>query len=163
MKKFLFMAVAAFTLITLSQSCKKKVSDADVAKAANEALVTAGMTGTTVTVEKGVATLTGVCKDDKCKTDCEAAVKAVKGVTSVVNSCTVTPPAQSLTTSSLDAAVQQKVKDGLKDLVGLTLQGFSGKGAIINGTINAAGKTKLMQMLASAKVLLDKASNITIK
>ncbi len=163
MKKFLFMAVAAFTLITLSQSCKKKVSDADVAKAATEALTKAGMTGTTVTVEKGVATLTGTCKDDKCKADCEATVKGIKGVTSVVNSCTVTPAPASLTTTSLDAAVQQKVKDGLKDLAGLTLQGFSGKGAIINGSINAAGKTKLMQMLASAKVLLDVASKITIK
>jgi hyperosmotically inducible periplasmic protein len=161
MKKLLFTAMAAFMLITLSQSCKKKLSDADITTAAAEAFSKAGMS-TQVTVKDGVATLTGTCKDDKCKADCETMAKGIKGVTSVVNSCTVTPPPVSLTTT-LDAATQQKVKDGLKDMVGLVLQGFSGKGAIINGETNAAGKTKLMQMLASAKVLLDVASKITIK
>lgn len=162
MKKYLFMALAAFTMLTVAQSCKKKMSDEDVTKAATEALTKAGMTGTTVSVAKGVATITGVCKDDKCKADCEATVKGIKGVESVVNSCTVTPPPASVTTT-LDAATQQKVTDGLKDLKGLTLGGFSGKGAIINGETNAAGKMKLMQMLASAKVLLDAASKITVK
>ncbi len=163
MKKLLFMAIAAFTMLALTQSCKKKMSDEDLAKAANEAIAKAGMTGSTVTVKDGVATLSGTCKDEKCKADCLAAVKGVKGIDGdkVVSTCTI--PVIATLTTTLDAATQQKVKDGLKDMVGLVLQGFSAKGAIINGTTSLPNKTKLMQMLAGAHVLLDAASKITIK
>lgn len=153
MKKYLFMALAAFTLITLCQSCKKKMSDEDITKAATEALTKAGMTGTTVSVAKGVATLSGTCKDDKCKADCEAAVKAVKGVESVVNNCAVTPPPASIA-QVLDAATMQKVKDGIKDLKGVTVT-FEGDKAVLAGTITDADRMKLMQMLTAAKVKSD--------
>jgi hyperosmotically inducible periplasmic protein len=165
MKITKFAFIAAVALAVGFTSCKPK--DSDVQASIVKALAAdAGAANTKVEVKDGVATLTGECKDDACKANCEKLVAGVKGVKSVVNSCTVTPPVAapaSLTTSSLDAATQQKVKDGLKDMVGLALQGFSGKGAIINGTTNAAGKTKLMQMLASAKVLLDVASKIDVK
>ncbi len=160
MKKLLFMAIAAFTMLTFATSCKKKISDADATTAAQEVLTKAGK-ATTVTVKDGVATLAGTCADDKCKAECETLLKDVKGVKNVVNGCTVTPIASIATT--LTADVQKKVTDGLKDLAGLTLGSFTAKGVIINGTTNAAGKMKLMQMLASAKVLLDAASKITMK
>ena len=157
--------IAALMLAVGFTSCKPK--DSDIQASVETALkADAGAANTKVSVVDGVATLSGECKDDACKTGCETLVKGIKGVKSVVNNCTTVPvvaaPA-STTTSSLDAATQQKVKDGLKDMVGLTLQGFSGKGAIVNGSTNAAGKLKLMQMLASAKVLLDAASAITVK
>jgi hyperosmotically inducible periplasmic protein len=155
---------AAMMLAVAFTSCKPK--DADVKTAVETALKADPMAATTsVDVKEGVATITGVCKDDACKANCEKLAAGVKGVKSVVNSCTVTPPPPppaSLATT-LDAATQQKVKDGLKDMTTLTLAGFSGKCAIINGEISKDGKMKLMQMLASAKVLLDAASNITIK
>jgi hyperosmotically inducible periplasmic protein len=155
---------AAMMLAVAFTSCKPK--DADVKTAVETALKADPMAATTsVDVKEGVATITGVCKDDACKANCEKLAAGVKGVKSVVNSCTVTPPPPppaSLATT-LDAATQQKVKDGLKDMTTLTLAGFSGKGAIINGEISKDGKMKLMQMLASAKVLLDAASKITIK
>jgi hyperosmotically inducible periplasmic protein len=151
-----FMMAVAFT------SCKPK--DADIKAAVETALKADASAATTmVDVKDGVATITGVCKDDACKASCEKLVAATKGVKSVVNNCTVAPPAPASITTTLDAATQQKVKDGLKDMKTLTLQGFSAKGAIINGETSKAGKMKLMQMLASAKVLLDAASNITIK
>jgi hyperosmotically inducible periplasmic protein len=152
MKKFLFMALAAFTLITLSQSCKKKLTDEDVTKSAQEALTKAGM-DTKVSVAKGVATISGTCKDDKCKADCEATVKGIKGVESVVNSCTVTPPPASLTTA-LDAPTMQKVKDGMKDIKGVEVS-FAGDKVVLAGSITDADRMKVMQMLGAAKLKSD--------
>jgi hyperosmotically inducible periplasmic protein len=165
MKITKFALMAAVMLAVGFTSCKPK--DSDVQASIVKALAAdAGAANTKVEVKDGVATITGECKDDACKASCEKMVAGIKGVKSVVNNCTTVPvvaaPA-SLTTSSLDAATQQKVKDGLKDMAGLVLSGFSGKGAIINGSTNAAGKVKLMQMLASAKVLLDVASKIDVK
>ena len=165
MKITKFALMAAVMLAVGFTSCKPK--DSDVQASIVKALAAdAGAANTKVEVKDGVATISGECKDDACKTACAKMVGEVKGVKSVVNNCTTVPavaPPASMTTSSLDAATQQKVKDGLKDMVGLALQGFSGKGAIINGSTNAAGKVKLMQMLASAKVLLDVASKIDVK
>ncbi len=145
-------------------SCKPK--DADI-KASIEAALKADpmMTGTTVDVKEGIATITGVCKDDACKAMCEKAVLGIKGVKSVVNNCTVTPPVAppaSLTTSISDAVMQQ-VKDGLKDIKSVTLAGFTDKGAIINGEVSAAQNMKIKQMLAAAKVMLDGASKLVVK
>jgi hyperosmotically inducible periplasmic protein len=166
MKKFLFMALAAFTLITLSQSCKKKLTDEGIAKNVTEQLSKmTDMKGAAVTVKDGVATITGECKDQACSDKCKKGLEDAKvdGVKSVEWKCTLAPPPPVSMTTTLDAPTMDKVKAGLKDMKGLTLAGFSGKGAIINGETSKEGKTKLMQMLASAKVLLDVASKITIK
>jgi hyperosmotically inducible periplasmic protein len=154
----------AFMLSVAFTSCGPK--DADIKTAVETSLkADASAASTMVEVKDGVATITGICKDDACKANCEKLVASAKGVKSVVNNCTVAPPvvvpASVMTT--LNEATQQKVKDGLKDMTTLTLQGFTEKGAIINGEISKAGKMKLMQMLASAKVILDASSKITIK
>jgi hyperosmotically inducible periplasmic protein len=154
----------AFMLSVAFTSCGPK--DADIKTAVETSLKADASAATTmVDVKDGVATITGICKDDACKANCEKMVASAKGVKSVVNNCTVAPPVEvpASIATTLDAATQQKVKDGLKDMATLTLQGFSAKGAIINGEISKAGKMKLMQMLASAKVLLDGASKITVK
>jgi hyperosmotically inducible periplasmic protein len=157
---------AALMLAVAFTSCKPK--DADIAKGVEAALKAEPKAATTkVEVKDGVVTLSGECADADCKANCEKLAAAVKGVKPpVVNNCTVAPPPPpppASMTTTLDAATQQKVKDGLKDMTTLTLQGFSGKGAIINGEISKEGKMKLMQMLASAKVMLDAASKITMK
>lgn len=144
------MATLAFV------SCKPK--DADV-KTAIEAVLKADpmMTGTTVDVKDGVATLSGECKDDACKAACEKAVAAVKGVKSVVNNCTIAPPPPpppASITTTLDEATMQKVKDGLKDLQGITLT-FEGDKAVLAGEVTKDNRKKIMQMLMAAKVKSD--------
>lgn len=151
----LLMAVAV-TATLFFVSCKPK--DADIKAAVEKALkADPMMSNTTVDVKDGVVTMGGECKDDACKAMCEKTVTAVKGVKSVVNNCTVTPPPPpppaSLTTV-LDAATQQKVKDGLKDIPGVTVE-FSGDKAVLKGEVTQANRMKIMQMLASAKVLSD--------
>ena len=78
--------MAFFTLAIAFTSCKSKVSDADVKTAVETALKADPMAvNTMVSVEKGVATISGECKDDACKTHCADLVKGIKGVKEVVN------------------------------------------------------------------------------
>ena len=154
--KLLMAVVVSATMLFVG--CKPK--DADI-KAAVETKLKAkpDMSAAMVDVKDGVATITGECKDDACKKMCETTVTAVKGVKSVVNNCTVTPPppppaAPASLTTVLDAATQQKVKDGLKDIPGVTVE-FVGDRAVLKGEVTMANRTKIMQMLMSAKVLND--------
>lgn len=151
--------VVVVSATMLFVSCKPK--DDDI-KAAVETALKADpmMAGATVDVKDGVVTMSGECKDDACKAMCEKAASAVKGVKSVVNNCTVAPPPPppppppaSLNTV-LDEATQQKVKDGLKDISGVTVE-FSGDKAILSGEVTKANRMKIMQMLAAAKVKSD--------
>ncbi|MFM6925745.1 MAG: BON domain-containing protein [Ferruginibacter sp.] len=154
--KLLMAVVVSATL--LFAGCKPK--DSDIKAAVEKALkADPMMSNTTVDVKDGVVTMGGECKDDACKNMCETTVKNVKGVKSVVNNCSVTPPpppppAPASLTTVLDAATQQKVKDGLKDIAGVTVE-FSGDKAVLKGEVTKADRMKIMQMLASAKVLSD--------
>jgi len=151
----MLMAIAIIAGTTFS-SCKPK--DEDI-KAKIEAAIQADpmLTGARVVdVKEGVATIDGEVKDDACKARCEKTVADIKGVKSVVNNCTVpaavaTPPSVSTT---LDAATQQKVKDGLKDIKGVSVE-FSQDKAIVTGQVTKADRMKIMQILASANVQSD--------
>jgi hyperosmotically inducible periplasmic protein len=144
-------AVVAFSV----PACKSGPKDAEI-KTAVEAAVK-DVKGLVVDVKDGVVTMSGECKDDGCKTGCETAVKGIKGVKSVTNNCTVAPPPPpppaSLTTT-MDAATQQKVKDGLKDMKGITVT-FEGEKAVLAGEVTKADRMKVMQMLMSAKAKYD--------
>ena len=154
----LLMALAVTVAIGFA-GCATK--DADI-KTAIETKLKAkpDMTAASVDVKDGVATLSGECKDDACKADCEKMTQEVKGVKSVINNLAIAapppPPVQppaSLTTD-LDAATQQKVKDGLKDIPGVTVE-FTGDKAVLSGEVTKANRMKIMQILASAKVKSD--------
>lgn len=139
-------------------SCKGKMKDADIKAAVETALKADPMSASTmVTVDKGVATITGECKDDACKAHCAELVKGIKGVKEVVNNCTiaappVAPPVSLATV--LDDATRLKVIDGLKDIIGVSVE-FSGDKAILLGEVTKADRMKIMQTLASAKVKYD--------
>ncbi|MBS1754067.1 MAG: BON domain-containing protein [Ferruginibacter sp.] len=150
----LLMALAVSATVFFV-SCKPK--DADIKTAVEAALkADTSLKAAMVEVKDGIVTLTGECKDDACKAACEKLVAAVKGVKSVVNNCTVAPPAPvpASVTTVLDAATQQAVKDGLKDIAGVTVE-FVGDKAVLKGEVTKANRMKIMQILASAKVLSD--------
>jgi hyperosmotically inducible periplasmic protein len=142
--------------------CKPK--DADI-KAEVEKAIKANpdMSGLTADVQDGVVTLSGNCKDEACKTSAAATAQGVKGVKSVVNDITLPPPPPPPTPAAtepasvstvLDAATQQKVKDGLKDIPGVSVT-FEADKAVLTGEVSKANRMKIMQMLAAAKVKSD--------
>ncbi len=155
----LFLAIIVMATVGFV-SCKPK--DADIKASVDKVLqANPAMSAVTADVKDGVVTLAGTTMEDAEKMQAETEVKAVKGVKEVINSISIPPPppAPASVTTVLDDATQQQVKDGLKDIPGVTVT-FSDDKAIISGSVTKANRMKIMQMLASAKVKSD-VSNLT--
>lgn len=168
--KFFSAALIVAAISFGASSCKSGPKDEEIEKAVKEKLAAdPKMASTTVAVKDGVVTLGGECADADCKAACEKVAGEVKGVKSVTNNCTVkpaevVPPPASTTTTTADPKLQDAVKAIIKDIPGISLKGFSEKGAILEGTISAANNMKLKQALAAAKIVLDAAATkLTVK
>lgn len=158
--KFTKLTIAAALMVAVAfTSCKPKDSEI---KANVETALKADMkmASTMVDVKEGVVTLSGECTDAECKAKCETTAAAVKGVKPpVVNNLTVSAPvvveaAPASTTTMLDAATQQKVKDGLKDMPSVSVS-FADDKAVLSGEVTKAQRMTIMQMLAAANVKSD--------
>jgi osmotically-inducible protein OsmY len=103
--------------------------------------------GITATVNDGVATLTGQVNDPATQTQAEAAAKEVKGVKSVVDNLTVTPPPAPVEVNN-DAALTQGVIDATKDFPTVTATVNNGE-ITLTGSITRDDLTTLMQSLNS--------------
>jgi hyperosmotically inducible periplasmic protein len=169
MKKVMFVFVAIMSLAIMATSCKKKVKDEDIKKEVEAILAKQGdmMKNATVSVTKGVVTVGGECKDQNCSDVCSKALNEakIKGVEKIEWNCTVAPPPPTPTSTatnvSVDAAVQQKIKDGLKDIKGAVVA-FEGKKALITGAISKADAMKIQQICGAAGVAAD-LSKATVK
>jgi hyperosmotically inducible periplasmic protein len=129
------MKVKIFTILTLAAAlflaaCGK--SDADLQKAATDKLAADKVTGVTVAVKDGVATLSGEMVNITDKTKAEASIKSVEGIKSVTNNITVKapPPAP----APADPMLQGKVDEALKK-AGCT----GAKATIANGVVTLVG------------------------
>lgn len=132
-------------------SCNKKLKDADIQTAIETVLkADADMAGTTVMVKDGVATLSGVCKDEACKTRCEEAVKKIEGVKSVVNNCTIAPP--EVVVPPVADALSQAIADAVKDFPGVKTELKDGV-LTLTGEIQKASLQKLMMGLNALKTM----------
>ncbi len=158
--KFTKMTIAAALMVAVAfTSCKPKDSEI---KANVETALKADMkmASTAVDVKDGVVTLSGECTDAECKANCEKTAAGVKGVKPpVVNNLTVAAPvvvepAPASTTTILDAATQQKVKDGLKDMPSVSVT-FSDDKAVLSGEVTSKQRMTIMQLLAAANVKSD--------
>ena len=136
------LTVATLTLSAVA--CGPK--DADIATAATQAL--AAVPGATVSVANGVATITGQLADSAARGAAEAAVKAVKGVKSVVNNTTVTPPPPVVI--SPDDSLKTNVAAALKDFPTLTADVKDGV-VTLTGEVQRAALPKVMQALSALK------------
>lgn len=108
--KIMFSVLLMFSVFVMG--CGQK--DSDIQASVEEKLkANTEMTAPlAVSVNDGVVTLTGECKDEKCKADCEEAAKSVKGVKSVVNNAVVAAaPVQVSTDNALITGVQDATKD----------------------------------------------------
>ncbi len=109
------LAVALFM-----SACGK--SDADLTKAATDKLTADKVTGVTVAVKDGVATLTGEVADQLVKAKAETSVKAVEGIKSVTNNCTLKPlppPPPPSPDKTLEGTINESLKK--KSITGITV------------------------------------------
>lgn len=149
--KILFLFSLAITLNFVG--CKPK--DSDIKAAVEQSFSSViDVTNPGVEVKDGIATLTGVCKSDSVKANFEKSVAAIKGVKSVVNNCTVTPPPApvmpSAVVSAVDSVLIKRVTDATKDFPSVT--GKVADGVItLTGEIKKASLPKLMMTLNSLK------------
>ena len=151
MKKMIYFVLASALVITVGQSCKKKMSDDD-AKKAIEAKFATMTPPPAVAVKDGTVTLTGNCKDATALASLAGIVTEVSKDLKLDNKCVVALP-QSVTTT-LDAATMKAVTDGMKDIKGVTTTFANGK-AVLAGAVTKETRMKIMQMLTAAKVQAD--------
>ena len=109
--KIKFLTVLSIAIALFIGSCGK--SDADVQKAVQDKLAADNVTGVTVTVNDGVATLSGQVADVAAKSKAETSAKAVEGVKSVTNNLT-TRPLPVATPAAADPALTGKITEDLK-------------------------------------------------
>ncbi len=142
------MFMGVFALAISFNACKKKVKDADIKAAIETALKADPMSANTmVSVDKGVATITGECKDELCKTHCAEMVKGIKGVTEVVNNCTIAPKMDVVVNADAEA-LTKGLMDALKDHAGV-------KSSVVDGKIVLTGEIAKAKW-AALKKMLDK-------
>lgn len=148
------MRVKVLTILTLAcalflSACGK--SDADIQKAAADKLTAEKVTGVTVAVKDGVATLTGEVADATVKSKAETAVKGVEGVKSVTNSLTLkplpTPPPP-----SPDKMLEGTINEGLKKkgIDGVTVTVANGE-VTLTGKVDKAKVPEVMMVANEAK------------
>ncbi|MBZ4652628.1 MAG: Osmotically-inducible protein OsmY [Proteiniphilum sp.] len=153
-------AITLILALGMSVASCKKVNDADVQKAAQEALATdPALDGVVVTVQEQVATLTGIVEDDAAKTAAESAVAAVENVKSVVNRIDVVPSAPDY--SELDATINAALADALKDYKTVTATVQDGV-ITLTGEIKERDLPKLMEKL-NALNPVEIVNNLSVK
>ena len=117
--------------------------DADIKAAADTAI--GGVSGVSVAVTNGVATISGQFADEATRTSTTAKVAAVKGVKSVADSSTIAPP---LVVISPDDALRTSVTAALAAFPMLTATIADGV-ITLNGEIKKSELPMAMQALSA--------------
>lgn len=139
--------------------CKSKPKDADLKAAIETALqANPNASAATVTVDNGVATLSGQVPDEATKDELGKTTAAISGVKSVVNN--LTPPAP--VDIAMDDPLSAAVKDATKDFP--TVSATVSAGVItLTGEIQKANLQKLMMALQALKPKKVDNSQLVIK
>ena len=117
--------------------------DADIQKEI-AAKVTA-FPGVEVTVKDGVATISGMCKDDAFKQNVETIIKGIKGVKSVENNCEIAAPEPEPVAAP--APVVINADSVLTTSVNEVVKTYSGVSAtVLNGVVTLTGNIKKEQL-----------------
>ncbi|WP_448634829.1 BON domain-containing protein [Pedobacter panaciterrae] len=156
------LLVALVIMGTTFTSCKSGPKD-DAVKAAVETALLSNprIAEAAVTVEKGVATISGQVPDDATKADVDKTVAGVAGVKSVVNNLTVVPETPSVPVAATDV-LTNAVKDATKDFPTVTATVNDGV-VTLKGEIQKANLQKLMMALNALKPKKVDNSQLVIK
>src|SRR5215210_6860911 len=107
--KVKFLTILALATALFLVACGK--SDADLQKAASDKLTAEKVSGVTVAVKDGTATLTGQVADITVKTKAEASVKSVEGIKAVTNNITLIPQPPAPTPAGDDKMLEGTVNE----------------------------------------------------
>ncbi len=150
MKKTITMAALALVVSLGAVSCKKKVSDADLQTQA--ATLVQSTPTASVEVKDGVAHLSGTFATQQDKDAAMASLKAIKGVKDVMDMATVTPPPAPVeTTTAVDPAIQQKVKDAVKDFPTVKVDVVNGE-LTLTGNVSSTQARKIKESIDALKI-----------
>lgn len=143
------LSVVALVGVLLLAACGK--SDSDLQKAASDKLSADQITGVTVAVKDGTATLTGEVKDITVKTKAEADVKGVEGIKTVNNNLTLKPLPPAPTPMGDDKMMEGTINENLKkaNVTGVTVAVSNGE-VTLTGEIPKADLAKAMQAASAA-------------
>ncbi|ATP55843.1 transport-associated protein [Pedobacter ginsengisoli] len=161
MKTTAFLVALVFMATTFS-GCKSGPKD-DAIKAAVETALLSNphISEAAVTVEKGVATVSGQVPDETIKAEIDKTVAKVEGVKSVVNNLIVVPDTPSVPVAATDV-LTNAVKDATKDFPTVTATVNDGL-ITLKGEIEKANLQKLMMALNALKPKKIDNSQLTIK
>jgi len=129
-------------------SCKQKTTDTDIQSSVSAKLPS----GVSSSVNEGVVTLSGECRDEACRTNAEQAAKDVKGVKNVVNNITLTVIGS--------APVEITSDETLKNTVAEAIRAYQGvKADVKDGVVTLIGEIKrseLQNLMAKVNELKPK-------
>jgi hyperosmotically inducible periplasmic protein len=161
--KIKFLTVLSIAIALFIGACGK--SDADLTKAVQDKLAADKVTGVTVAVKDGVATLTGEVADITVKTKAAASAKTVEGIKSVTDSTTVKPPPPPPPPSPdkmIEGTVDQAIKKA--GVTGITVTVTDGEINLSGEVASTADLAKVMQAASEAKGNAKKINNkVTVK
>jgi hyperosmotically inducible protein len=147
--KVKFLTVLALAAALFMIACGK--SDADLQKAATDKLTADKVTGVTVAVKDGAATLTGEVADITVKSKAEASVKAVDGIKSVdVANLKLKPLPTPAPPVGDDKMMEGTINENLKkaNVTGVTVA-VSGGEVTLTGEVSKDNLAKAMQAASS--------------
>lgn len=145
--KIKVLTILSIAIALFMSACGK--SDADLQKAVQDKLAADKVTGVTVAVKDGVATLTGEVADITVKSKAEAAAKTVEGIKSVTNSLT-TKPLPVATPAAADPALTEKITEDLKKA------GCTGASvAVTNGKVTVTGEIPAAKYAECVQVIMQ--------
>ncbi len=150
------MKVKIFTVLTLTlalflSACGGK-SDADLQKAAADKLTADQITGVTVAVKDGVATLSGQVADVTVRSRAEASVRGVEGIKSVTSTGITLKPLATPAPVAADKMIEGTINESLKskNITGVTVSVVNGE-VTLSGTVDKAKVAEVMMAANEAK------------
>lgn len=129
--KVKLLTLLSIVAVTFLAACGK--SDADLQKAVQEKFVAENISGVTVSVNGGVATLSGDITDITVKNRAEVAAGSVEGIKSVTNTIVVKapPPAPVADDKIIEGTINEGLKN--KNITGVTV-------TVKDGEVTLSGK-----------------------
>lgn len=144
--KIKFLTILTIAAVMFMAACGK--SDADLQTAVQAKLTADGVSGVTVAVKDGIATLTGEVADITVKNKAAASAGAVEGIKSVTNNAT-TKPLPVATPAAADPALTGKITENLKKA------GCTASVTVVSGKVTVTGEIPAAKYAECVQVIMQ--------